>query len=382
MKVVHLCLSCFYIDDFSYQENELVAQNIRDGHDVLVIASTESYGSDRQLTYLMPSTYIGSEGAKVVRIPYKSFLPQKVMRKLRIHNGVYSLIKEFQPDLIIFHGLCGGELLTVAKYKKNNPEVKFYIDNHTDFNNSANNFFSKYILHYLYYKTIAKISTKYASKVLCVSYDTLNFANSFYKIPREKLEFYPIGGKILPQNIYEEVRKKTRSLLSIKNEDRLFVQSGKIDDKKKLIEALKAFLKIDNPNCKFIIVGSLQNDIKIIAEKLISFDSRVQFLGWKSPEELRKILCAADVYVQPGSQSATMQMSICCQCAVILADVVSHKAYINGNGWLVGDSTTLEKAFEEACSISSEGLIDMMNHSKEIASEMLDYQKLAARLYY
>ena len=42
MKIAHICLSCFYIDGFSYQENELVRQNVSDGHDVLVITSTET----------------------------------------------------------------------------------------------------------------------------------------------------------------------------------------------------------------------------------------------------------------------------------------------------------------------------------------------------
>jgi hypothetical protein len=43
MKIVHMCLSCFYIDGYFYQENEIIRQNVDDGHDVVVIASTESY---------------------------------------------------------------------------------------------------------------------------------------------------------------------------------------------------------------------------------------------------------------------------------------------------------------------------------------------------
>lgn len=381
MKIVHLCLSCFYIDNFSYQENELVAQNVKDGHEVLVIASTETYGLDRKLTYVKPETYIGSDGATVVRIPYRKFLPFRIMKKLRMHENVYKLLDDFQPELIIFHGLCSWELLTVAKYKKNH-EVKLYIDSHTDANNSAHGFISKYFLHYLYYGTIARIASNMAEKILCVSIDTMKFAKTAYKIPENKLEFYPLGGKILSEEEYTMIRKNTRHSLNLTSEDILFVQSGKIDCKKKLLESLKAFIKTDNSHSKFFIIGALQDDIKIEAENLINSDHRIQFIGWKSPDELRSILCAADIYVQPGSQSATMQMSICCNCVVILDDIVSHKPFLDGNGWLVKNTIDLENAIFEASSLSTDKLHKMMGCSGLIANNLLDYRKLASRLYY
>ena len=324
---------------------------------------------------------MGSDGAEVVRIPYRNFLPQRLMRKLRVHPGVYSLLEEKKPDVIYFHGLCGWELLTVAKYKKKNPVIRFYIDSHSDFHNSAISFFSKYILHNLYYKSIAKLVQEKAEKILCVSLSTIEFARDFYEIPNAKLEFYPLGGEIIPEDIYEKLRTDTRKSLGIQSEERVFLQSGKIDGLKKLLESLRSFSKIKNTNCKFLIVGSLQEDIQEEAEKLIAVDSRINYLGWKSPEELRSLLCAADIYVQPGSQSATMQMSICCNCAVILADVASHKPYVNGNGWLVKDSVELDHAFELAGSITTEELRKMSNFSKKIASELLDYRMLAARIY-
>ena len=68
MKICHMCLSCFYIDGYSYQENELVRQNVLDGHEVFVIASTETYAEDRTLSYIRPGDYEGGEGAPVCRV--------------------------------------------------------------------------------------------------------------------------------------------------------------------------------------------------------------------------------------------------------------------------------------------------------------------------
>ena len=64
----HICLSCFYIDGFSYQENELVRQNVSDGHDVLVIASTETINPDGKIQFLDPGRYAGFDGADVIRL--------------------------------------------------------------------------------------------------------------------------------------------------------------------------------------------------------------------------------------------------------------------------------------------------------------------------
>jgi len=115
MKVAHICLSCFFIDGRAYQENELVRQHHADGHDVLVIASTESHAPDGSVVYVEPADYVGEEGVRIVRLPYHPWLPAKLGRKLRIHRGVQGLLSAFGPDAILFHGLCGWELSTVAR---------------------------------------------------------------------------------------------------------------------------------------------------------------------------------------------------------------------------------------------------------------------------
>ena len=52
MKVVHICLSDYYLDDRAYQENELVEEHLRQGHKVLVIASTQVLDNEKRRKYL------------------------------------------------------------------------------------------------------------------------------------------------------------------------------------------------------------------------------------------------------------------------------------------------------------------------------------------
>lgn len=380
MKIVHLCVSCFYIDGFAYQENELVAQHVADGHDVVVIASTETYGADRRLTYLKPGEYLGSDGAKVIRLPYRKFFPHALVRKVRAHSGVYEILEREVPDVILFHGLCGWELETVVKYKRSHPSIKLYVDSHEDFNNSARTFLSKYLLHFAFYRLIAMRSISGIDKVLCVSVDTINFVRDFYGLPEGKIEYFPLGGITMDDAEYHAARLAAREKYAVSPGEVIFIQSGKMDRTKKLVESLHAFTVIENPRLRFIIVGHLQEDIDKEVHALIGQDERICFLGWKTPDELRELLCAADFYVQPGTQSATMQMSLCCRCAVILDDAPSHRPFMSDNGWLVGSGLSLAEAFCRAAECVDRLPLMSLN-SADVASRLLDYKKLAARLY-
>ncbi len=378
MKIVHCCLSCFYIDGYGYQENELVRQNVKDGHEVTVIASTETFGDDRKLTYLKPGEYVGAEGAKVIRLGYAK-IPMLLARKLRINPGLMSLLKSEKPDVILFHGLCGWELLTVAMYKKLNPKVKLFADSHEDRHNSATNFLSKYVLHLGFYKLIIQRSLKYLDKVFCLSDEVRDFCRSVYRIHDEKMEMYHLGGHVLSDTEYDKVRADIRAKHSVADSDTLFVQSGKFDHKKKLIESLNAFKTTSEKSFRYFVIGAVPDDVEEEVMSLIASDRRIEFLGWMTTEELQRYLTAADVYVQPGSQSATMQNSVCARCAVILDDVKSHRFLLGDAGWLVKEQQDLEDVFKLIANDHS--LVKIQSEkSLSVAKQHLDYKMLAKRL--
>ncbi len=381
MKIVHLCLSCFYIDNFSYQENELVAQNVADGHDVTVIASTESFGEDGKVVYVPPGKYLGTDGATVIRLPYRKWLPHKLMRKVRMHPGVYKLLEELAPDVILFHGTGGWELVTVSKYKERNPSVRLFVDSHTDANNSAKGWVSDLFLHKIFYRSILKRSLRNIERILCVNIDAMDFAQETYGIPRSLLEFYPLGGRIITSEEYEAIRSSVRQQYNIQSDELLFVQSGKMNSRKKIVDSLEAFSCERESNARFLLAGHVQEDVSISVNEIIEGDPRISYIGWLHPSELFDLLCAADVYVQPGTQSATMQMSLCAHCVVILDDVVSHHPYIEHNGWLVGGRMSLRQAFAAIMQVSRDDLQMMQNNSARLAERLLDYRNLAKRLY-
>lgn len=379
MKILHLCLSSFYIDNFDYQENILPRLNKLDGHEVQIIASTETF-KDGKLSYLKPGRYVNEDGITVIRVAYSKQFPFLFMNKLRYYQRVYPLLEQFHPDVILFHGISAGELQTITKYVKNNKHVKFYIDTHASYFNSGKTFISMHILHKMFYKYYLSLSTPYVSKIFYIGIEEKQFIQQVYRISEDYLEFFPLGGIILRDNEYLSLRYQTRNNLHLKDNDIMFLHTGKIDKQKKTIELIRAFQMLEDDRFHMVIAGIFLDDVRSDILHLIEQDKRISFLGWKKPQELECLLCAADVYVQPGSVSATLQNAICNRCAVIVNDVEEYIPILKNNGYFVKNEQDMIYAFNEIH--KNPDLLEIMKeNSLKIATEILDYKKLAARLY-
>ena len=377
MKIVHFCLSSFFIDGRLYQENELVIEHVRSEHEVLVVASTEVFDDRGHVQYTQPGDYTGVEGARVIRLPYRRGIPLSLARKVRSYPGVRKILDDFAPDVIMFHGSSAWELRTVARYARVHPKVIFHIDSHSDAINSGQNWVSRELLHRRFYAPILRRAMVRSAPLLCVSLTVMDFAHEVYGIPRDRLEFYPLGGQIPSDEARAAHRTTVRQRLGIGEDQIIIVQSGKQDRLKKLPESLRALAEVENPDLRLVIAGVLQDDVREECEVLIAADPRVTFLGWQGPDDLTALLCAADVYLQPGRQSATMQHSICCGCAVILDNVSAHEPYVNGNGWLVNTYTQLVAALNELRSSDLKGL---RSTSVNFALRTLDYRVLSQKI--
>lgn len=379
-RILHLCLSNYFASGHGYQENHLVLQHLAQGHEVLVIASRETINQQNEMVYLDAGDGVSSEGVRLTRLPYAPLIPLKLAAKLRKHSGLLAQIAAFKPDSILFHGTCGAEIVTVARYAAANPDVLFYVDSHEDWNNSARSFISREFLHRRYYGPLLRTALPHIRKILCYSTEAMDFVEELYRIPREKLELFPLGGTLVHGPEHAQRRAHTRARLGLTDGNLMFVQSGKQTVRKKLIESLTAFAALNDPDARLFISGSIAGEIADKAQALITADPRVRFVGWQDTDVLTSLLCAADIYVQPGTQSVTMQHALCCHCAVIIDDAKAHHAYFNNNGWLLNEATTLSQAMTEAIHIKKNHLQDMKNRSFDVAVHMLDYEFLSKRV--
>ena len=334
MKILHLCLSCFYLDGHNYQENLLPLQHHKMGHKVKIIASTYNRRKNN-IFFTAEKKYINEYGINVERIAYSKFLPRYISYHLKVYDNLKTKLIEFNPDIIIFHGMCSLELITVYKYLKKKKNTKFFIDTHTDFLNSAKNIISKWFLHFLIFKNVLKIVLNKVEKIFYISDMTYQFAKFFYKIPSSKLEFLPLGGIVHNERGYKYLRNAGRKKFNFKKNEIIFTQIGKQTQEKKLLLSLKSFSKISKNNYKFIIAGSLDQKIKKKAIKIINQNNNIKYIGWLKPNELDLLFCAADFYLQPGEQSCNLQHALCCRCIPIISNLPGHNFYTNNMGWII-----------------------------------------------
>lgn len=323
MKILHLMLSCFYIDGANYQENIIPKMNKFEGHDVRIIASTEIFVDGNQLGYTEPSEYETTDGIRISRLPYKRIINKLISQKFRAYPKLYSLIDEFRPDVILFHGAAGWAINTVSKYKKKNPQVKLYVDSHEDKYNSSRGLLSRVLLYECFYNLILRRNIQYIDKLLLITKDTYNFVRDVYKIDDGKLEFFPLGGIIPDDNERIMTRKRIRKEFGLKDDDILCIHSGKMDKDKRTNEILKGFSDFTGKQSKLFIIGTAEKEVEIEINKY-SADRRIHYLGWMNSEKLQQFLMAADLYIQLGSQSATMQHALCNGCAVAVYPYESH----------------------------------------------------------
>lgn len=310
MKILHCCLAAFYIDNYGYQENVLPKMHKLQGHDVYILASTETFINNTRLGYIKDSSYYTNENIPITRIPYVKWLPHFVARKLRIYTGILKILNEFKPDIIFLHDVQFISIKVVANYIRINPNVKLFVDGHTDFINSATNWVSKHILHKIIYKWCALSIESYVRKFYGVLPLRVDFFKNVYGIPESKLDLLVLGADdtLFDLSKKESIRERIRNYYGIENDDFLIVTGGKIDKKKNIHLVMKAIQELDQ-KIKLIVFGSINDDIKDEIN-LLSGSKNIRFIGWLPTSNIYDVLLASDLAIYPGTHSVLWEQTV------------------------------------------------------------------------
>lgn len=379
MKIAHICLASAFTEGMGYQDNQLVDINRQDGHDVLVVSDCKRFEGAR-LVDTAPEDRILANGARLVRLAFDWTGPRYLTEKIKRTRQLFPLLEEFRPHAILYHGVIGWELQTLGRYKRRYPEVKIYIDSHEDRHNSATNWLSYHGQYRLLTRWLAHRVMPYVEKILYISAETKDFLIDVLDLPEEHLEYYPLGGIVVADEKRRAIRRAERLKLGLADDQIVFLHSGKMEIRKRTLEILAAFRSVPDISARLVLVGSLEDDVRSGIEAAIQADERVLYLGWKNSTGLNDIMCMADIYVQPGGQSASLQQAICCGLPVMVFPYPSHVPMVQGNGFFVSTESDMAASMKEL--VAQPELVPAMRAaSYAIATDLLDYRKLAARLY-
>jgi glycosyltransferase involved in cell wall biosynthesis len=380
MRILHVIPGDNFTEGMAYKDNFLSAINAADGHDVLILSSCKTW-VDGRIKYVDQCDLVMQNGVRLIRRTYKNVLNPYVSSKLRVLNNAYDVIEDFKPDVIRVLNPHNFTLPYVVKYKKIHPEIKLYVDSHQDFYNSGKGWFSYWVFHKFLVRRMMQKSLKYIDKVFYCLEGAKEFLKTMYGIPDEKLEFFPMGGTILDEESRLDIRKKVREQLNVPDDCILMVHSGKLDELKRTREILEALQSTNSSSLRLVIVGNIPEEMKPILMPLIQADNRVNYLGWKPASELSEYLCAGDLYLQPGTASATIFQALCSSNAVVVApDIKGYEVFMPDAGWYGSSKEDLRRIFMEIIE-SPDKIKEKRRNALSTANEYFDYRKLAARLY-
>lgn len=380
MKVLHLCLGNFYLDNGSYQENMLPKYHVKQGHEVLVIASLESYDKNGEESFIKEaSSYHCKDGYNIIRLTYKK--PKKLNLVLRHFKGLKEEIENFQPDVIFSHNLAYGDTPIIRNYIKKHPKVKLFADNHGDYINSAKNFLSKYILHPIIWRHYAKVLEPYLVRCYGVTPMRCRFLKEMYHINPEKVMYLPLGvdDDAIPQDRMA-VRKRIREELSVKESDVLIFTGGKIDRLKNIHILIDAFEKVNKSTVHMVICGVLTHEMSYLEEKISDHPSNIHYLGWCDAPRVMECMVASDFACFPGTHSTLWEQAVGVGLPAIFKrwPEMEH-VNVNGNCVFV-KGEDVDEIVTSLSELSAKGnKYNELKSNSEKASLTLQYSEIAKR---
>lgn len=305
MKIVHICLSMGYTEGLNYQENIIIKYQARDGHEVSLITTDHCFTEGVWGLCETESDYINPDGVHIMRLPFAFSVPYSINRQVGIFKGFKNTLEKLDPDTIFVHNIQFQDIRRVAAYKRKHPEVTVYVDNHSDFSNSARNWFSRNFLYRFWWKPCAKVMEPYTEKFWGVMPSRMDFLQNVYGIAPDKTDILVMGAddESVARAADPEIRRTVRERFGILQEDFLIVTGGKIDAfKTQTLLLMKAVQKIARDNLKLLIFGSVEEELK---DKLFSMcdGSKIQYVGWAKGEQSYEYFASADLVVFPGRHS-------------------------------------------------------------------------------
>lgn len=360
-----------------YKENYLIKAAVDNGDEIVVFAN--EYTCIKGKTVKV-SGVENVRGYRLRRFPYQTFGNNTLTTRIRKIKGLEDEIIKEKPDFIFINCSQIYNIQNLRKIKSAIPNVRMVLDFSTKYLNSARNWTSKNILHRIIYRHWIQKALPYVEKVFYISEESKDFARDMYGIPESLMEHNNLPGETIRPVIKKQNKEEIFERLGLKPWNTLIMYSGKIYGDKKVDRLVRAFSRNNNPDLRLLIIGEYTDEAqRDIIEPIIAEDSRIIFINFVSGEELTKYVCAADLYVQPGSISQTCQTAVCCGTPLAFTDIPTHREIYNSNGFFIDSEDDILQVLNRISEDRSL-LDDMSALSYKMAAEELDYNIIYSKI--
>ena len=201
-------------------------------------------------------------------------------------------ISQFRPDAILVYGWNYQGHLAVMRHFKGRVPVYFRGDSTlNDEKRGMKAMMRRAFLKWIY---------KHADGAFFVGTNNKKYFLA-HGLKEEELFFAPHAIDITRFSTNEGIRKQAearRAELGISKEEMVVLFAGKFEPKKDPITLVNAFIQLDRPGGRLLLVGNgiLEKELRVLAGN----DSRILFLPFQNQSLMPSLYAMADVFVLPS----------------------------------------------------------------------------------
>lgn len=341
MKILHIAISCFYIEGAGYQENLLPREHRKLGAEVVMVSSQYAFDAEGKVYYRPSDTYMNADGMRVVilrdtphlRLGLNFFKPKC--------HGLYKILEIEKPDIIFMHGLTALDSLWVVRYKEKNPAVQLYCDQHGDYYNTKyDNLFLQLVLRFIH-RPLAQRIAKSSMMIWGTTPWRCDFLKDVYGVPAEKVAFLPMGCNVEKKNEtqLQVIRENIRRKYDLPQDCFLICSGGKLTREKNILPLVQAVCGMDDKNVKLLLFGSIESELELEIRRTDK-NCQVYQAGWLKSEEAYDIFMASELACFPGTHSVLWEQAVACGVPCIFRDWAGMRhVNVNGNAIMLEDVT-------------------------------------------
>ena len=366
VKILHIQQN--FNRNFGYQENIFPAYQKKIGEDVVLLTADYDDGFDGTDRYKGTDIFV-ENGFTVERIPtYYAWQGKHVHFK-----NLTKYIEREKPDYIFHHGPASPSLVTVANYKKKQPEVLLAVDSHFELNITGQVKWWKFLYYNLLWKMIIKFCDKQIDIYFGVTPARCLFLNEELGVSKEKIRLLPIGADTDAISKVNKDRYAFSAKYNLIPDAIYFVHGGKMTRKKKVLDLINAFKQISSEvNVQLLLFGSFED--KVLQEECLS-DERIKYLGWQDRKSTLEILKNCDIGNWNTQHTTLLEDAIGCELPMVLKYYGSTSHLIDGNGMFIYEARVNELLEKMNLFTSDYDLRNsLVRNAKRMAKELSYYE--------
>ena len=381
MKIVHVI--DYFQPKLGYQETFLAREHARLGHDVCVVTSDRynpivypgGIGRAVMGNRLVGVGYFIEEGINVWRLKTLFELPHAIWSL-----GLERKIAKLSPDIVINHGIPNFFAVRIARLKSRKGGFKLIYDDHMQFQASRS---IMRMFYPLFRWSCSSLIQKEANALVAILPETKEFMHRRYGIPQERITMIPLGVDEELFRLDVKARKQVRRDMALKEEDIVFIYTGKLIPEKGLHLLIQAVANLieKHKNIRLLMVGSgSPSYIEELKRDIATRNLRDVFTWQESVpnEELYRFYSAADAGVWPLGPSIGMREALACNLPIVISEgsgVTELVAYDNGFTYTEGDIPQLTGCLARL--LNRESRKEMGLRSRQLVEDRFSWKTIA-----